>query len=274
MYILFHDFDDPIYSFHHITDGMTPASLHFHRHYEISVVRSGKLNIIREGSNLRFDQPCIIMHAPYSFHAIAADSSVPYDHYVFHFSKESADELPHCVDVGLLFRQKLSVIPIDDSLSSRVYPILNAYDACSESDTTLKSLLMTCLLSIAQDNLASAIAKSPAVENRLLYIRDVTEYIDTHFYEKLSADSLAKKWFISRQKLDSDFKSLMSITLRQYLIDVRVANALRMLSMGQKVSETAQSCGFSCESHFNHIFKERVGYVPGRFAKICGFTSS
>ena len=273
MRTIFHDFDDPLFSFHRRTDGLDPGYLHFHTYYEFSIVTSGKINIIEEGANIRCEEPCIIVHAPYSFHEIIAERGTPYDHVVFHFSKECASELPSCINIGLLYARSLTVIPINEEMGAKVYPLIAAYDACKKDEDALKILIMTCLLRVIQENLRFAITDSACgFPDRLSYIRDVTEYINSHYSDRLSADDIAKVWFISRQKLDADFKSVMSVTLKQYILDARIANAIRLLSMGGKVSDVTYECGFSCESHFIHIFKDRIGTSPYKFSKNCSFS--
>lgn len=273
MKTIFHDFDEPLFSFHRTTNGLDPGYLHFHTYYEFSVVTSGKLNIIEEGFSLRCDEPCIIIHAPYSFHEIIAAPGTPYDHFVFHLSKECTASLPDTINIGRLFARSLTVIPIDNEMQTKLYPLLRSYDSCESHDDALKLLIAAPIMRIAQDNLHKSITESPdGFPERLGYIRSVTDYINSHYSDRLSADDIAKEYFISRQKLDQDFKAVMSVTLKQYVLDSRIANAIRLLSMGGKVADVTFQCGFSCESHFIHIFKERVGTSPYKFSKTCSFT--
>ena len=51
-----------------------------------------------------------------------------------------------------------------------------------------------------------------------------------------------------------------------YLIDVRLGNAARMLvDTSQSISEISFRCGFNNLSNFNRIFKAKRGYTPRDF---------
>ena len=55
-------------------------------------------------------------------------------------------------------------------------------------------------------------------------------------------------------------------TVVDYLIDIRLGNAARMLvDTTQNISEICYSCGFNNLSNFNRVFKAKRGYTPRDF---------
>lgn len=65
------------------------------------------------------------------------------------------------------------------------------------------------------------------------------------------------------------FSSLMGITLRSYLIHLRLARAELLLSEGKlNLTEIAEAVGYSTSSHFASQFKRYKGCTPGSFKKL------
>lgn len=273
MKTIYHDFEEPVFSFHRINDGFDPGYLHFHTYYEVSVVKSGRLAIICNGDNIQYDKPCIILHKPYSFHAIIAQQGVTYDFFVFHFdSRYVAEFAEDMIDLGELYVSNLSVIPITDEIERKLYPFLDAYSD-SPDDLKLKYLVLAAVLDVASRyprltaGDASGAAEGEPEAGKFGYVNDIVNYINAHYSETLTADTLAKQFFISRQKLDADFKKAMLVTLKQYIIDIRIVNSMKLLCTGAPLLETAFNCGFINESHFIKTFKQHIGVSPYQFAK-------
>jgi AraC-like DNA-binding protein len=62
------------------------------------------------------------------------------------------------------------------------------------------------------------------------------------------------------------FKQHTTKTLVDYIIDIRLGNAARMLvDTTTSISEICYACGFNNLSNFNRTFKARRGYTPRDF---------
>ncbi|MBQ5527477.1 MAG: helix-turn-helix transcriptional regulator, partial [Bacteroidales bacterium] len=61
-------------------------------------------------------------------------------------------------------------------------------------------------------------------------------------------------------------KSRTGKTVIDYIIDIRLGNAARLLvDTTQNISEICYSCGFNNLSNFNRLFKSKRGYTPREF---------
>jgi AraC-like DNA-binding protein len=64
------------------------------------------------------------------------------------------------------------------------------------------------------------------------------------------------------------FKSRMNKTFSEFLMDVRLAQACKLLhEMDRNISDIAMECGFQTLSHFNRHFKEKMGVTPIQYKK-------
>ena len=73
----------------------------------------------------------------------------------------------------------------------------------------------------------------------------------------------------SRSAFSSFVKLRTGRTLSDYLIEIRLGNAARMLvDTNKSISEICYDCGFNNLSNFNRIFKSRKGSTPREFRSI------
>jgi signal transduction histidine kinase/AraC-like DNA-binding protein len=71
---------------------------------------------------------------------------------------------------------------------------------------------------------------------------------------------------MSRSQLDRKFSALTDTTVNQYLMNLRLNKARRLLqTTNLNVSEVAYDTGFKNPSHFSRAFSKRYGYAPGKF---------
>lgn len=91
-------------------------------------------------------------------------------------------------------------------------------------------------------------------------------YIDNHYMqEDLSLHEVADKFDISLSYLSKLMKHELDKTFIEYLTEVRIKNAKKMLqeeNIGIKIHEVAQLVGYSSQHYFSRVFKKEVGVSP------------
>jgi AraC-like DNA-binding protein len=94
----------------------------------------------------------------------------------------------------------------------------------------------------------------------------VKQYVNDHFTEDLTLTTLADLVGMTPSAFSRFFKTKTGRTLSDYIIDVKLGYAERMLIDSQKgVSEICYECGFNNQSNFNRIFKAKRGLTPRDF---------
>jgi len=108
----------------------------------------------------------------------------------------------------------------------------------------------------------------PLVEKqkKLKTVNDVIYYIDHHYTQKHSLQGLADKFFISPYYLEHKFKEQTGFAINQYLINLRMGEAEKMLIFENKsIGEIARHCGYSNLQYFYAVFKKFAGCTPVEF---------
>lgn len=124
-------------------------------------------------------------------------------------------------------------------------------------------------LSLAEDSkvLASSSfsnTQRPPHENDRIAV--TKKYISAHFSEDISLTRLAELACMTPSAFSRYFKLKTGVTLSDYIIDVKLGNAARLLVDSPKtISEICFDCGFNNQSNFNRIFKTKRGLTPREF---------
>ena len=89
----------------------------------------------------------------------------------------------------------------------------------------------------------------------------ITEYIDLHYTQQcMSLDEVAAAFSYTPKYLSRIFKAHMQIGFTEYVNNLRVQHACRMLeSTVFSIAETAASCGFVDPQYFSKVFRSKTG---------------
>jgi AraC-like DNA-binding protein len=91
----------------------------------------------------------------------------------------------------------------------------------------------------------------------------IYQYTFENFSKKIRIDDIASLLLLSPQSFCRYFKLKTRRTYFDFLVEVRIGHACRMLLDNElSVSEICYSCGYNNISHFNHQFKKVTGKSP------------
>ncbi len=97
-------------------------------------------------------------------------------------------------------------------------------------------------------------------------VQKVKQYINDHYAEPLKLADLADLVGMSPVAFSRFFRQRTNRTLSDYIVDIRLGYAARMLVDSTKnVSEICYECGFNNLSNFNRTFKAKRNYTPRDF---------
>ena len=100
-------------------------------------------------------------------------------------------------------------------------------------------------------------------------ISSVKSFLDEHYSEKLSLESVAGSFFVNKHYLARLFKEQYGVTLVTYLQQVRITHAKRMLRFTDKsIEEIGLECGIGELNYFSRVFKKLEGVSPSEFRRV------
>ncbi|MFA6716998.1 MAG: AraC family transcriptional regulator [Victivallales bacterium] len=96
----------------------------------------------------------------------------------------------------------------------------------------------------------------------------VVKYLNKHFCETVSIDTLAELAFLSKSQFHRQFKTVFGSTPFEYLKKLRLQNALKLLQHSDlSILEVGEQSGWNDQFHFSRIFKSAIGLSPGNYRK-------
>lgn len=100
-------------------------------------------------------------------------------------------------------------------------------------------------------------------------IKKIVAYIKENYSSQITLSSVATDNFISPEHLSRSFKQKMGKGFNEFLSEVRLEEAKKLLESNDKlsISEIAYSCGFNDSNYFSDKFKKAYGIPPLRYRK-------
>lgn len=100
-------------------------------------------------------------------------------------------------------------------------------------------------------------------------VEGVHMYIDEHYRDPINICDLAAQFYISPSHLSRQFKALYGCTPIQYLIDLRISQACKLLKENPDMEAKTVSTlvGYNDQFHFSKIFKKHTGCTPSDYRK-------
>lgn len=110
-----------------------------------------------------------------------------------------------------------------------------------------------------------AIVEKPVEEPHVLG-RRIKEYIDRHYMEPITLQSMGEALHISPYYLSHVFKQMSGYSPVQYLLRRRIGEAQTLLiTTDLSITRIAEMVGYDTQSYFNLQFTKNVGMPPNKY---------
>ncbi len=247
--------------------------IHYHPEYELNLVLDSTGKRIVGDSITDYSEIDLVLIGPNTYHAWTGDRKYSHSHVVtIQFAEDLLSE-------QILNKKLMS--PIKRMLESSYRGIEFSEDTkrnirdkmlkLSQShgfDSILSflSILYDLAISRNQNLLASTTFKSEFELPQSHRIKKVVEHLQKNYSEDIMLSEVAGMVNMSDSAFSHFFKKKTRHSFSDYLIDIRISHASRMLlETSQNVSEICYNCGFNNLSNFNRLFKKKKGCTPSEF---------
>lgn len=151
----------------------------------------------------------------------------------------------------------------------KVYGMLDTLSSVKDGFYAVQQFL-TILYELSRCENARTLASSSyakvTVEDDSRRILKVKNFISKNYMDELRLPELASLAGMSSSAFSRFFKLHTGRNISEYIIDLRLGYAARMLvDTDKSISEIGFDCGFNNLSNFNRIFKKKKGCSPSEF---------
>lgn len=97
---------------------------------------------------------------------------------------------------------------------------------------------------------------------------NISAYLEKNYTKKLSLDTIAEGFFMSKYYICRIFKEYTGFTITEYINILRIKKATQLLENStQSISDVAAVLGFDSASYFERTFKKIMNVTPLKYRK-------
>ena len=262
----------------HYTSACAPAALHMHDYLEVVLCTQGQGVFVCDGKTISVQQGDVLFISCFFKHVLHATGTQPMQLTLLLFLPVLMDSVWLQNKDKALFEQFWSVMGQEQILVQRhstahtdLQEKIKAIDtAFSEKlpayqcyiDGVLKLLLTEALRYFLSLELSAPLVDFALREK----MQPALHYIDTHYAQALSIDTVRAQVHLSASQFCHNFKLATHESFKSYLGTVRIIKAIHLLvSTSLSVTDIAVQTGFSNINHLYALFKKHTGLTPAQY---------
>ena len=260
--------------------------------YEIMYIIKGELTVILDNEVILAEKNDCIIIPPFLRHKQLIADGKSCEYYGIHldfFYDESNTDFNSQEIYSKPCEQRKFEVQVDPTLSkrksfgfskigefekftvtqcTRFERIFNEIYNCFHQNDELSVLGMKAnVLLLIQAILTEFVSDSDGAHRNEI-VSNFINYATNHFREDINITELAKQYGFSPNYFSKLFKTIINKTPKEYLINVRLDEAKKLLKLGlYTVSEVCTMVGYDDLHYFSRLFKQKEGISPALFAK-------
>lgn len=239
------------------TENKDMPQMHYHKHYEILYVFNNSRTLTIGEKNYTLNKNTVALIPPFIPHMTVSDGILPQKRLLINFSESYVHEIRKVLPSDLLscFGTPCTVMSIENCFDKFCF---HTNQLCGDLSETEQLLEFCQLLTLLNSN-------SPPCNKNVG--EEIIRYVEGNFNEKITLDTLAAKFYLSKYTVSRYFSRYTGTSLPKYLNSIRIINAKRYLKEGINVTDVAFKCGFESTSNFDRVFLSVTGITPSKFKK-------
>ena len=237
--------------------------IHLHDYYEIYIYLNGDISFRVKNDIYCVEHGDMILSRPNELHRCLYHSDSVHEHFCIWFQGIPAEFL-HRTPFDDQVHLRLS----DENKKKLMEYCFACYYATKTKDSSTTPFCAAHYFFGILDIICTGEQKKIPIATLPVRFTSCLSYITHHFHEPdCNVSRLCKALFISKSQMNRYFSTYFQTSPSSYIESCRMAEAKRLLRMGQSVQFTAHQCGFSDCSYFVLRFRKRFGMTPLQYQK-------
>lgn len=248
----------------HATHTDPAHSRHMHETFTIGLVDYGTVINQSQGETSYLRANSVYTFNPGEVHSGYAAAHLKVSYRAFYPAEAALRALAQ--ETGLRGAPVFHQLTLDDANS--VKRLRGLHELLATSKLLLER--QTATLLVFEDLMRrhmTLIAKGQPKGHEPRAVREMREYIDSHFRDNISLDELASLTGLNRGYLIRVFRRTVGLPPYTYLIFRRIEAAKKLMRLGTPLAQVALEVGFSDQSHLNLHFVRLLNVTPGCYAR-------
>ena len=231
---------------------------HRHKYYELNFLTRGKTKMRINGRDFEYGSYDFILIPPMMTHLLYESEYATFDNYVIWFQVNEEQMLTYEI---------IKLHDYDGAVQFLCSQIYKTYTATGMENAELINLyLKTVLCHMKKGVILSTNAHTDSSESM---IEQAVRYINTNIFERqLTVGDVSRIFNISPEHFSRSFKKKIGTAPVQYMNEMRVAEAKRLLSEKDlSVKEISAKLFYTDSFYFSKQFRKITGYSPSEYRR-------
>lgn len=245
--------------------------IHSHPYYELHYFVQGDVEIISSGRIIALEPHGITLFAPNMPHGLRVLSERPYERYTVHFTEdvlrpESSGMLLRLFNTDGLSGGFNHIRYSEDGENVRyiLQELVRLYTFTQAQQEALAPALIEAVLASVYAMNAATMTHREGMSSTNVPGRQILDYVNAHYTERLSLEKLANLFFCSKNHLNQLFRDQTGLTVMRYISKRRLDYAHMLMASGYTAAASAVEAGFSDYSSFYRAYVKQYAYPPSR----------
>lgn len=253
------------------------VTTHWHEEAEFTLITVGQALYQIDLTEYPIEAGDLLFIPPLVLHSISLQEypKISSETYVFHMNFLGGNSTDICSTRYLtpLMNQEFSMPylikpehPAYASLRKIFNQINSLYgEAVTGYELALKSLFLQAIFLLLQYSKRNLSSGTDTSSDKL---KQVLDYIETHYAQNITISELAKLCYFSDYHFMRFFKKHMNMTCVEYINNLRLEKSVELFEQGNtSILDVSLSTGFHNLSYFHKVFKRKYHMTPKSFLK-------
>ncbi len=244
---------------------------HLHSQYEIYYNISGAKGFMLDGSFYKCKGCDLIVVPKICTHKAVVKKNVSYERCIINIDETvlySIEAIYKNKESLSWLKGGIGMINLSEREHERFMELIKRYNECEKEKNEL--LMLGAFLNIMAylTELFKNPQKTEYLSEEDISLADkIIYYVEKNFCD-ITVSDIASKLFMNEDYIRRLFKSETGITIKQYLIIRKLAEAKKYLYLKKSVKEACVLSGFNDYANFLRTFKKYEGYSPGELEEL------
>lgn len=151
--------------------------------------------------------------------------------------------------------------------------IHNIHSVMKASGAVLKmQSIFTWMWALIYENMPRSNSSEPAQNRNLSILKDMIDFIQQHYDEKITLQQIAKSGGIGQSKCCKLFQTFLHQTPNSYFVSYRLSKSTELLCItDMTITEIAYAVGFNGASYYAEMFHKYFGISPSAYRQKAAF---
>lgn len=253
----------------------TETNYHCHEFIEVSIITEGSGTYYIDGAEYPLNTGDLIILNPGTYHrSIVSDTQSPATEFYIAFSDIHIRSLEK--NTLPLFDEG-RILSMGTTMKQEVFKLCTSISKEFQTGKPgryfmLKAYLIQLILLILREQKDIPQSQRGYIfesTNKKYIVKQIIQYFDLHYREKISLDQIAQNMYLSTFYISKVFKSETGDTPINYLIELRMEKAREYMleNPACSIQDVSSEVGYEDVYHFSKLFKKHFGTAPSKYRR-------